>query len=971
MPTHGFTRIQETVVEELAGTARLWLHEASGGRVLSFCNSDENKVFGVSFRTPPADSTGVAHILEHSVLCGSEKYPVKEPFVELLKGSLHTFLNAFTYPDKTCYPVASANLSDFYNLMDVYLDAVFFPRISKAIFQQEGWHLEPDEGKGGLIFKGVVYNEMKGAFSSPESVLSRYCLHALFPDTVYALESGGDPKDIPSLRYEDFFAFHRTYYHPANARFFFWGDDPEEERLARLGRVLDRFAGLPRPDVKTSAIGLQRPLAAPRRLGVPFAAAEDDKGMVVVNWLGPDVMGGEQVLAFRMLEHMLLGMPASPLRRALIESGLGEDLAGQGLEAELRQLTFDAGLKGVAVEDADAVEALVLDCLRGLVRDGLPPDVVEAAVNSVEFALRENNTGRFPVGLAVMLRSLTTWLHDGDPLAPLRFERPLRAIKEAVARKERYFEDLIARWLIDNPHRVTVVLRPEVSLAEEQEREEAERLLLLDASMDAMERACVEKSLRALQEWQAQPDAPEDLAAIPRLGVADLPKENARIPTEGLDPQEPDFFFHPLPTNGIVYAEAAFELNAVPEPLLPLLPLFGRALLEMGTRSRDFVDLNMTIARKTGGMDIDTLFLTHAADRRPLARLILTGKASPDKATELFSLMEEVLTDCRLDQKDRFQRMALEEKARQEHSLVPSGHMVVASRLRAALSGAGSLSESTGGVSYLDYLRRLNQRIEADWPAVAAELEALRHCLLHRAGLSMNLTAMPEQRAALQALAGKFANSLPGQGLGGVAPWFGQVARLPDREALILPAQVNYVGKGINLFEAGYVWNGSAAVILKHLRTGYLWEKVRVQGGAYGCMCGLDRMSGAFYMVSYRDPNILPTLAVYDAAAEHLAGQTIGRAELEAAIVGAIGELDSYLLPDAKGAAAFVRQLSGDDEERRARLREEILGTTAGHFRAFGQALLAFGAKGRICALGGGALERTAAEHGWHAVKVM
>ncbi|MDL2207697.1 insulinase family protein, partial [Desulfovibrio sp. OttesenSCG-928-M16] len=466
MEQYGFTLERDEEISELTSTARLWRHAQSGAELLSFSNSDENKVFGVSFRTPPADSTGVAHILEHSVLCGSEKYPVKEPFVELLKGSLQTFLNAFTYPDKTCYPVASANLNDFRNLVDVYLDAVFFPRITEDIFHQEGWHLAP-EGDD-FIFKGVVYNEMKGAFSSPESVLSRHCLHALFPDTVYALESGGDPKDIPSLSFKAFRAFHSKYYHPSNARFFFWGDDPEEERLARLASLLERFSVL-QPD---SAVDLQTPLGTPRRLSVPYAASKDDAHMVVVNWLGPDVMDIEAVLAFQMLEHILLGMPASPLRRALIESGLGEDLAGQGLETELRQLCFDAGLKGVAQENVEAVEQLVLDSLRTLVEQGIAVQMAEAAVNSVEFALRENNSGRFPVGLSVMLRSLTTWLHNGDPLAPLRFEAPLAAIKAALARNERYFETLITRWLIDNPHRVTVVLAPDPGLGQKQELEE-------------------------------------------------------------------------------------------------------------------------------------------------------------------------------------------------------------------------------------------------------------------------------------------------------------------------------------------------------------------------------------------------------------------------------------------------------------------------------------------------------------------
>ncbi|MDR2668711.1 MAG: insulinase family protein, partial [Desulfovibrio sp.] len=418
---HGFTLLREEAVTELSSTARLWRHDVTQAPLLSFINKDENKVFGVTFRTPPFDSSGVAHILEHSVLCGSRNYPVKEPFVELLKGSLHTFLNAFTYPDKTCYPVASANLQDFYNLTDVYLDAVFFPAISEQTFEQEGRHLEPAED--GLIFKGVVYNEMKGAFSSPDSVLERYTLHSLFPDTAYALESGGDPAHIPDLDYARFRGFHERHYHPSNARFFFWGDDPEEERLRRIAAVLAPFAFLA-PD---SAVDMQTPFDRPRSIVVPFAVSpsggeEAEKGMVTLNWLGPETADTELSLALCMLEHILLGLPASPLRRALIESGLGEDLAGGGLEDELRQTVFSVGLKGVERSAAGRVEELILSTLRDLAEQGLPEAAVEAAVNSVEFDLRENNSGRFPVGLSVMLRALVTWLHDGDPLAPLRFE---------------------------------------------------------------------------------------------------------------------------------------------------------------------------------------------------------------------------------------------------------------------------------------------------------------------------------------------------------------------------------------------------------------------------------------------------------------------------------------------------------------------------------------------------------------------
>lgn len=964
MQQHGFTLVRETTVTELAGTARLWRHDATGGELLSFTNADENKVFGVSFRTPPADSTGVAHILEHSVLCGSQKYPVKEPFVELLKGSLQTFLNAFTYPDKTCYPVASANLADFRNLTDVYLDAVFFPRITEAIFQQEGWHLEAEEENSPLTYKGVVYNEMKGAFSSPESVLGRHCLHALFPDTVYGLESGGDPKDIPSLTYEAFFKFHADYYHPSNARFFFWGDDPEEERLAQVGAVLAPFSALK----IDSHIPVQPLLAAPRTVTVPFAAsAEDDKGMAVMNWLGPEVTDIELGLGFRMLEHILLGMPASPLRRALIESGLGEDIAGQGLETELRQLTFDVGLKGMDVKDSPTMEALILSTLTDLADKGLPPDSVEAAVNSIEFALRENNSGRFPVGLSVMLRALTTWLHEADPLAPLAFETPLAAIKKRLADGEPYFEGIIRQWFLDNTHRVTVILTPDTGLEEADKREEADRLAAIDRAMSPAEKRTAVATAKALRLWQGTPDTPEALAAIPRLGVGDLPRANALIPTIRHTVGAP-LFFHPLPTAGIVYADVCFDLAGVPEPLLPLLPLFGRALLEMGTTKRDFVDLNMGIARKTGGMDADTFFLSHARDARPVARLCLSGKVAPDKVADMFGLMREVLTECAFNDKERFLAMVLEEKARQEHGIIPSGHMVVASRLRASLSPAGRLSEATGGIEALFALRALVTRVEKDWESVLADLIFLQNRIVTRSGLALNITALPKQEEELCEQAAHLASLLP-QGTPRAPNW---QSRPPcPAEALLMPAQVNYVGKGINLFASGYRWHGSASVIMKYLRTGYLWDRVRVQGGAYGCVCALDRMNGAFFMVSYRDPNILPTLEVYDAAARHLAGHRLGKEELDAAIVGAIGEVDTYLLPDAKGSAAFTRHLSGDTVERRQQLRDEILSTTARDINAFGEALEAFSRDGIVCALGGGALESVAQDQGWERTKIM
>ncbi|MBR6673664.1 MAG: insulinase family protein, partial [Mailhella sp.] len=377
MNTHGFTLIREESMREVGGAVRLWKHERTGAELLSICNDDENKSFGVAFRTPPKDSTGVAHILEHSVLCGSDKYPVKEPFVELLKSSLQTFLNALTFPDKTCYPVASCNLQDFYNLMDVYLDAVFHPRIDENVLRQEGWHIEADEPDGPWAFKGVVFNEMMGVYSSPDSVIMEECQHAVFPDMLYSLDSGGDPAVIPSLTYEAFREFHSSYYHPSNARVFFWGDDPEEGRLAKVAEFIAPYE---RRTVE-SEVPLQPRLAMPRKVEASYAASEEeggDKAHVAVNWLLCESRETEEMFVLNMLEHIISGLPGSPLRKALMDSGLGEDISGCGLESDLRQAYFSMGLRSIEADKADEVERIMLDTLARLAEEGVPAPAVEA-----------------------------------------------------------------------------------------------------------------------------------------------------------------------------------------------------------------------------------------------------------------------------------------------------------------------------------------------------------------------------------------------------------------------------------------------------------------------------------------------------------------------------------------------------------------------------------------------------------------
>ncbi len=969
MYTKDFTLVREEQVQEVFGTARLWKHNATGAEVLSISNNDENKCFGVTLRTPPADSSGVAHILEHSVLCGSEKFPVREPFVELLKGSLQTFLNAFTFPDKTCYPVASTNTQDFYNLIDVYIDAVFHPRISEDIFRQEGWHVEAESADEPWTFKGVVYNEMKGVYSSPDSILAEQSQQSLFPDMIYSLDSGGHPKSILTLSYDAFKEFHASYYHPSNARFFFWGDDAEDRRLEIVGAELARHTVLDPAKKAASAIALQQKLDMPRHIEVPYASSEDDnKAMFTVNWLLCETADVTQALTFEMLEHILEGLPGSPLRKALIESGLGEDTTGIGLESDLRQMYYSVGLKGVHARDLHEAEMLIHETLAALAEDGIDQEAVEAAVNSVEFSLRENNSGRFPRGLSAMVQSLSTWLYDGDALASLAWEKPLATIKGRLAKGEKVFEQCLKEWFLNNEHRSTVILLPDASLEERRAQEEVAHLARIQEACSPEERQeLVQETLR-LRALQEEADSPEALATIPCVGVEDLPLQNTPLPIEIKGIEKQRFIAHDIDTSGVAYVNVLLPLSAVPQRLLPLVPLLGRALIEMGTQKRDFVSMGMYMAAKTGGVGASA-YLSTQTNGAPVAYLSVGGKAVRDKVGDLFAILEEVLLQPNFDQQERFSQMLLEAKARLEHGLVAAGHSAVASRIRASLSLTGWLEELTGGVSFLHTVRALSQQAEENWASVLADLQELYSLIVNGSTCLVDSTADAQTLALVEPKALSLMQSLPAKSLTPASDWL--APSFAQAEIFTAPAQINYVAKGANLYDLGYKYHGSAQVILRHLRMGYLWEKVRVQGGAYGAFCLLDRLSGSLVQASYRDPAVKGTLATYDATDAYLRAFDPDARTLSGAIVGAIGDLDTYLLPDAKGAASLARHLCGDTDASRQQMRDEILSTTKQHFQDFAHIMQKVAEQGRICVLGGALAQKTAEEEGWSVQKLL
>ncbi|RZC45631.1 hypothetical protein C5167_038585 [Papaver somniferum] len=934
----GFEVVSEQEIDECKSKAVLYKHKKTGAEIMSVANDDENKVFGIVFRTPPKDSTGIPHILEHSVLCGSRKYPLKEPFVELLKGSLHTFLNAFTYPDRTCYPVASTNSKDFYNLVDVYLDAVFFPKCVEDFqtFQQEGWHYELNDPSEDISFKGVVFNEMKGA---------------MFPDTTYGVDSGGDPQVIPKLTYEEFKDFHRKFYHPSNARIWFYGDDDPTERLRILSEYLDLFES--NSASNESKVQLQSLFSKPVRIVEKYPASEGSdlkkKHMVCLNWLlSEKPLDLETELTLGFLDHLLLGTPGAPLRRILLESGLGEAIVGGGIEDELLQPQFSIGLKGVSDDDIQKVEELVMSTLKKLAEEGFDAEAVEASMNTIEFSMRENNTGSFPRGLSLMLRSIGKWIYDMDPFEPLKYEKPLTALKARIAEEgpKAVFCPLIEKFIINNPHLVTVEMQPDAKKASLDEAAEKEILEKVKAGMTEEDLAELARATQELRLKQETPDPPEALKSVPSLSLKDIPRQPMHIPIEIGEIDGVKVLKHDLFTNDVLYTEIVFDMSSLKQEQLQLVPF--QSLLEMGTKDLDFVQLNQLIGRKTGGISVYPSTSSVRGKVDPCSHIIVRGKAMAGRTEDLFNLVNCILQDVQFTDQQRFKQFVSQSKARMENRLRGSGHGIAAARMDAKLNVAGWISEQMGGLSYLEFLKSLEQRVDEDWAGISSSLEEIRRSLLSKKGCLVNMTADGKNLANSEKFVSKFLNLLPSTPPTGNT-WSARLS--PGNEAIVIPTQVNYVGKAANIYETGYQLNGSAYVISKHISNTWLWDRVRVSGGAYGGFCNFDTHSGVFSYLSYRDPNLLKTLDVYDGTANFLRELEMDDDTLTKAIIGTIGDVDSYQLPDAKGYTSLQRYLLGITEEERQQRREQILSTSVSDFKEFSNALEAVKDKGVVVAV--------------------
>jgi Zn-dependent M16 (insulinase) family peptidase len=952
----GFEILESVELPELEA-AGIWArHQKSGAEVFHVLNEDPENLFAFGFATTPEDSTGAAHILEHSVLCGSENYPLKDAFLVLAQGSLQTFLNAWTFPDKTLYPASSVNEHDYFNLMAVYGDAVFRPLLSEWTFMQEGHRLFFAPGGNSpqseaLQITGVVYNEMKGAYSSLDAYADLWSVKAVLPDTPYALESGGDPEQIPGLAWEGLKEFHRTRYAPANCRIFLAGNIPTEKQLVFLD---ERFLSRLPPGKAAPPIPRAVRWDRPRTIRVPCPAGGEQKATVFLSWLCGDAADPEEITALLVLTEILLGHDGSPLTRALIESGLGEDLAPvTGLETEIQEALFVAGLRGVkgreesgGQEPGAAVEALILGELRRLVREGIPREEIEAALLSLEFSNREIRRSGGPFSLVWLRRSFRGWLYGKKPWERLVFVPVFTALKERIAREEGFFESLIQKYLLDNPHRALVLLEPEPGYLEKKEAAVTQALVQQAGALSGEERRLITEKNAELERLQAQGEAEETLARIPHLSRQDLSGDLPAIPRELRDARGIPALTHGVFTNGIIYGDLAFPLDVLSPADYPWLPFFAAAVVSVGLPGLDYGEVSSRIARTAGGLHAMLHTGSSLGGIRSLAvpsgTLDLSGrdwlvyrfKALEEKFLPALDLTTAFIREADFSDLRRLRDLVLETKSNMDASLAPGGHSYASCRSSRYFSRSMAVNELWDGLDQIQFVHTL---AEMDIAEISRTLTALRDRIA-AGGLIVNLsgseTSLPEAlRGAAERLCIFGAPRPRNPAAEDAEAFFALIdgksppaRETAQAEVFVSPSlQVGFAS--LALPAAPYLSPGMAAeAVLSHwLSTGPLWEDIRMRGGAYGAFAQPNSRERVFSFATYRDPNPQRSLTAFGPILEEAAAQKMNEESLVKTIIGTYARETRPQTGAEKGFIDFFRFLSGiTDFHRERHLRRVI-----------------------------------------------
>jgi len=923
----GFETLSVDSLREYHATGIQLRHSATGAQVYKVYADDSENLVSYIFRTPPTDHSGVAHILEHSVLCGSKRYPLKDPFLILLKGSAHTFLNAITYPDKTVYPAASTIKADYINLLRVYGDAVFFPQLRPEVFAQEGHHLEYDE-EGRLRRAGVVLNEMKGAYSSVEAVVEDYSLRQLFPNSPYGWDSGGNPAHIPFLDYEVFKAFHQNYYHPSNARVFLYGDANLEESL----RILDGefFSHFEKKEID-SEIALQQCWEKPRRMEVawPCEDSTEKRSTISLNWL----LSGENdlwsALSAQVLSCILLGHGGAPLQKAIVDSGLGEDLSpASGLDTNLRQLVFSVGLRGTVPSKRDDFEKLVIKTFETLVKERLNPELVEGAMRLVEFRIREIRGGS-PLGLRLMKQALKAWLHDRAPIESLVLEESMEALRGKVQRG--YFEEIINREFIQNSHRLTLTVIPSSKFSVRRfarERKELDRLQKQEFNEEALQ-----NSLKRLRNFQNTPDSKEALNRIPFLKRNHLPREVHILPLEKVNQGE--CYIHTTFTNKVSYLVLAFDLNGLDARLQSWLPLFGRALTDMGLPGITHQDVAVELSLKTGGLgcSLDVSSIHPDAGGGLERHLFVRLKALSRQWAEALEITRRLLVSADFSDSNRLSDLLLELKNDYRAALVPSAHDFGSNRAAAKHSIAASWEDFWYGIEQIRFLGN------AKATEAASALSEIQKQLIKQGNLSAVFTS--DEDFATKGLSDtlNMINTLPA-GLSAPSASEPELFRHETLgETISVSAPVAFSSLSLPAPLLGSPEHARLGLLAHILRTSYLWENIRMKGGAYGAFATLAVLEGTFTFSTYRDPVILPSLRSFRNSLEW-ASSKLGNRTVDMAVIGSIGKELRPFGPGERGLVAFERRLCGITDEIRQRRRDVQLEATAEDLKREAKALL-------------------------------
>lgn len=942
--------LDEHRVEDVQSDGFILRHKKSGARIAILSNNDDNKVFYIGFRTPPEDETGVPHIIEHTTLCGSKKFPVKDPFIELAKGSLNTFLNAMTYPDKTVYPVASCNDQDFKNLMDVYLDAVFNPNITKyeEIFKQEGWHYELTGKDDELKINGVVYNEMKGAYSSPDEVLSSQIYRSLFPDNTYSKDSGGNPEYIPKLTYEAYLDFYHKYYHPSNSYIYLYGDMDVVERLEWLDK---EYLSLYDYKKVNSEINKQPAFDEIKNVEAQYSITMDDsqenKTYLSYNRVVGDTLDEMLYQAFDVLDYALVSSPGAPVKQALIDAGIGDDVYGS-YDAGILQPVFSFVAKNANASQADEFENIIENTLKEVVKTGINKEALLAGINSSEFKFREADFGQFPKGLLFGLNCLDSWLFDDmKPFIHLECLGTFAKLRKAVDTD--YFEKLIQEYLLDNTHGSSVTVKPKRGLGNEREEALAKELSDYKASLSDEEIKKLIEDTEHLKKYQEEPSSDEDLRKLPMLTRADM-KKNA-MPFSNIEDELLDVKIvrHDIESNGIDYISFLFDAGDFAQSELGYLGFFTNALGLVSTEKYSYTDLANATNIYTGGISTGTASHPDIKDRNNFVfKFEVKLKVLEKNLDKALELMEQMLLSSDFTDTKRLGELVAQIKARLQANLSSSGHLVAAMRSMSSFSRYALYQDELKGIAFYRSICRIEKELSESPKSVSDKLAAIAKKLFARNRMLISFTGNNEA----------YGNAKPS--LEKVIAGFDKMSAIGNqaevhfntaKEAFIDASQIQYVAKTGDFICEGYEYTGALRLLRIILSYDYLWINVRVKGGAYGCMNTFLR-SGESYFVSYRDPNLSDTLDVYDKIPEYIKSFSPDERDMTKYIIGTFSALDTPMNPEAKGSRSLSAYLEGITYEQIQKERNEILNAQPEDIRRLADLVEAVLKKDSICVIG-------------------